>query len=62
VQLDGAGNEVRVDESMSRKGDNSWSWLLRQVGFRTTGSTAFVKIRFGLISADASALDVDVVH
>jgi hypothetical protein len=62
IQLDGAGNETGFDELALGHGDSLWKWQLKRIAIRTKPDTAFVRVRFGLISSGQSYLDVDDVR
>lgn len=62
IHLDGAGNGIGFSEVAGFSGDNFWDWKQKQLGFRTTPNTAAIRVRFGLVSARASFLDVDAVQ
>jgi photosystem II stability/assembly factor-like uncharacterized protein len=62
VQSDNEGHAVGFDEVRGRKGENFWTWRPRRILIRTSPGTTSIRIRFGLVSADESYLDVDAVR
>jgi hypothetical protein len=62
IQFDSADNPVGFDEVKGNSNDNQWTWVLKALPIRTTSNTAFIRIRFGLVSATETYLDVDAVR
>ena len=62
LQFDAAGNVVGFDEVPGIAGENYWQWEPERLLIHTTAVASSVRIRFGLISASESYLDVDAVQ
>ena len=62
IQFDAANNPVGFDEVRGSSEDNQWTWVPKGVPIRTTANTASIRIRFGLVSASETYLDVDAVR
>ena len=62
IQFDSPGNPVGFDEVQGNSQDNHWTWVPKALPIRTTSNTAFIRIRFGLVSATETYLDVDAVR
>lgn len=62
LQYDGKDNELSLDELQAKQGDNLWNWQTQRIRIRTRKDAAFIRIRFGLKSADAADLDIDAVR
>src|SRR2546427_1948759 len=62
IQFDGAGNAVGSNELKRLKGDNSWKWQREELVIHTQPSASSIGIRFALLTASESYLDVDSVR
>ncbi len=61
LEFDSSGNQTSFNETSSHAGENALNWQLESVHIRTAPSTAYIRIRFGLVAQD-SYLDVDDVR
>jgi len=61
IQFDGSGNAVGLDETRGVQGDNFWTWQPKRLLIHTASNAAVIRIRFGLIAASESYIDVDAV-
>ncbi len=61
IQSDSGGNTVGLVETRGVRGDNVWTWKPTGLLFHTAPKAAVIRIRFGLIAASESYLDVDAV-
>ena len=61
IQFDSGGNELGLNETRGIAGDDFWTWQPKRLLLHTTPNAAFIRIRFGLIAASESYLDVDAV-
>jgi hypothetical protein len=62
IQFDSAGNPVGFDEVQGNSADNQWAWVAKALPIRTTPNTTTIRIRFGVVSAAETYLDVDAVR
>jgi photosystem II stability/assembly factor-like uncharacterized protein len=62
IQFDNDGNVVGFDEVRGRQGENYWTWQARRLLIRTSPNTTSIRIRFGLLAAGESYMDVDAVR
>jgi hypothetical protein len=53
---------VGFDEVSGVPGENFWQWEPKRLLIHTTPATSSISIRFGLMSAGESYLDVDAVQ
>ena len=62
IQFDAAANVVGFNEVSGAPGENFWLWKPKRLLIHTAPTTASVEIRYGLMSAGESYLDVDAVQ
>ena len=62
IQFDSADNPVGFDEVRGNAEDNQWTWVAKALPIRTTSNTTSIRIRFGVVSATETYLDVDAVR
>lgn len=61
IQYDIRNNPLGLDEKRGVSGDNFWTWQPKTLVIHTATGAAFIRIRFGLIAAVESYLDVDAI-